>query len=128
LPFEVYVGQGKLEPLSSYLTKHPHPSYIAFEARLNDLAVGRYGERAGDILLLAHSGDVERAEDRFYFASLYHSWHGSPSRRDSELPFIVAHPSRTSSDLAVQTRRMLGAARQQDVTPFLLDLIAPESR
>jgi hypothetical protein len=128
LPFEVYVGHGKLEPLSSYLARHPHPTYIAFEARLKDLAVGRYGERAGDILLLAHSGDVERAEDRYYFASLYHSWHGSPSRRDSELPFIVAHPRHTSIELAEVTQRLLGTARQQDVTRFLLDLIAPKSR
>lgn len=124
-PFEVYVGQGRLEPLASYLEQHPHPTYVEFDARLRDLAVGRYGERAGDILLLANNGNVDEPRERYYFAGLYHSWHGSPSRKDSEVPFIVAHPTRSSADLATWTRTALGKARQQDVTPLLLELLAP---
>ncbi len=127
LPFEVYLGGGKLESLAQYLEAHPRPTYVAFQSRLKDLAVGRYGERAGDLLLLAHSGDVERPEDRFYFASLYHSWHGSPSRRDSEVPFILAHHGRTAAELSAMTQAAFGSApRLHDVTTLLLDLIAPK--
>jgi len=57
LPFEVYVGDGRTMPVAAYLEGHPHPTYIELEARLRDLAVGPRGERAGDILLVAHNGD-----------------------------------------------------------------------
>lgn len=61
----------------------------------------------------------------WHFAGLYHSWHGSPSRKDSELPFILAHPRRSRTELAERTRTSMGNARQQDVTPLLLELLAP---
>ena len=48
-PFEVYVGAGKTVPVGAWLEAHPHPTYIALDARLRDLAVGVHGERAGDI-------------------------------------------------------------------------------
>jgi predicted AlkP superfamily pyrophosphatase or phosphodiesterase len=128
LPFEVYVGERELEPLSSYLSAHPHPSYVAVEERLRDLAAGRFGERAGDVLLIAQNGDVERAEDRYYFAGLYHSWHGSPSRKDSEVPLIVAHARRSTRELGALARSALGAApRQQDLAELLLRMLAPGS-
>lgn len=126
LPFDVYLGGGRLASLREYLSSHPRDAYVAFEARLEDLAVGRYGERAGDILLLAHNGDVERAQDRYYFSGLYHSWHGSPSRRDSEVPFILANREQSSASLAAATRRVFGdQPRQQDIVKLLLELIAP---
>jgi hypothetical protein len=129
LPFDVYLGDGKLAALGDYLASHPRETYVAFESRLKDLAVGRYGERAGDLLLLAHSGDVERAEDRYYFAALYHSWHGSPSRRDSEVPFILAHPGQSSAELGARTLRAFGdQPRQQDIAKLLLELITPSHR
>jgi hypothetical protein len=126
LPFEVYVGQGKLEPLSEHLRKHRRRNYVELESRLEELAVGRYGERAGDILLLARNGDVARPEERYYFAGLYHSWHGSPSRSDSEIPLILAHPKRTTAELAAVCRATLGTGRQQNVTRLLLELLAPQ--
>ena len=124
LPFEVYVGSGKTMPLADYLQAHPHPTYVAMEERLRDLAVGVRGERAGDILLLAHDGDRAKPDERFYFAGRYHSWHGSPSRKDSEIPFIVANPKRSSASLRAQVNRILGAEphRQQKVTDVLLEL------
>jgi hypothetical protein len=76
-PFAVCVGDGKLQPVSEYLRAHPHPTYVAFEPRLRELAAGRFGERAGDVLLIAHNGDVDHPDARYYFAGLYHSWHGS---------------------------------------------------
>ncbi len=125
LPFEVYVGNGKTEALDAYLRAHPHPTYVAFASRLRDLAVGPHGERAGDVLLLAHNGDRSQVQDRYYFASLYHSWHGSPSKEDSRIPLIVAHPKRTSAELKATVRSFLGAhARAQDVGALLVGLRA----
>jgi len=100
LPFEVYLGDGKTMPLDDYLREHPHPTYVAFTERMRQLAVGPHGERAGDILLLAHNGDRKRPEDRLYFALEYRSWHGSPSRDDSEIPLIVGrHHMRSDRDI-----------------------------
>jgi len=73
------------------------------------LAVGPLGERAGDILLLAHNGDRDRPEDRYYFAEPYRSWHGSPSKLDSEIPLIVAHPARSDRAIGRLVRSALGA-------------------
>jgi arylsulfatase A-like enzyme len=123
LPFEVYVGDGKTEPLEEHLRAHPHPSYVAFASRLHDLAVGVHGERAGDVLLLAHNGDRERAIDRYYFASPYHSWHGSPSVQDSRIPLIVAHPQKSTNELQTIVRSFLGREpRPQDVGALLVGL------
>ena len=115
-PFDVYVGDGRVEPLARYLEQHPHPHYVAVESRMRDLAVGPYGHHAGDVLLLARNGDEDRPEDRYYFAGHYRSWHGSPSRADSEVPLIVAHPERTPAQLARRVRAVLGREpRQSDV-------------
>ena len=83
------------------------------------------GERAGDVVLLAHNGDRQRPEDRYYFAHEYRSWHGSPSRGDSELPFIVAHRRRSPAALASLVRDALGpdpAPTQDRVAEVLLAL------
>jgi hypothetical protein len=126
LPFEVYVGGGKLVPLGRYLAEHPHPRYVAFEERLRDLAVGPFGERAGDVLLLANNGNVEAPEQRYYFAGLYHSWHGSPSREDSEVPLILGHPSRPSAELARITRTALGESpRHRHIAGLIERLLLP---
>ncbi len=126
LPFEVYVGNGKTVPLGAYLKDHPHPTYEAFEERLRDLAVGPHGERAGDVMLLAHNGDRADVAERYYFASRYHSWHGSPSHHDSQIPLIVAHPHHTSAALKSQVDSVLGPEphRQQKVTDLILQLRA----
>ena len=125
LPFEVYVGHGKTMPVGEYMKSHPHPTYVAMEERLRDLAVGPRGERAGDILLLAHNGDRDELNDRYYFAALYRSWHGSPSRQDSEIPFIVAHAGESTESLHTRVARILGPVpRQEKVTDVLLDLRA----
>jgi len=61
------------------------------------------------VVLIAHNGDRERVEDRFYFARLYHSWHGSPSRRDSEIPLIVANRHHDAQAIGTWVRAQLGA-------------------
>jgi hypothetical protein len=121
LPFEVYVGDGRLVSLERYLRAHPRPAYVDLPERLRDLGAGPHGERAGDVILLAHSGDRERPEERYYFASRYRSWHGSPSRRDSEIPLIVAHPDRTTAQLGGLVQQALGdRPSQQKLTDLLL--------
>jgi hypothetical protein len=122
-PFEVYVGEGETQPLDAYLETHPHPTYVAFDSRLRELAVGPHGERAGDVLLVAHNGDRDRPEDRFYFAAPYHSWHGSPSQQDSRIPVIVAHPDKNAAEIEALVRPYLGAnPRAQDVGKLLVGL------
>ncbi len=108
LPFEVYLGEGKTVPLDEYLRERPRPSYVEFDRRMRALAVGRHGERAGDIFLLARDGDEPRRERRFYFANQYRSWHGSPSRADSEIPLIVANRRHSSDELAAFVRQIVG--------------------
>jgi hypothetical protein len=123
LPFEVYVGNGKTESLEAYLRAHPHPTYAALASRSRDLAVGPHGERAGDVLLIAHNGDRDRPEERYYFAAPYHSWHGSPSLQDSSIPLIVANPKKSTAELESTVRPYLGSQpRAQDVGALLVGL------
>ena len=123
LPFEVYVGGGKTMAIDAYLEAHPHPTYIAVADRLRELAVGPHGERAGDVLLLAHNGDRDKPEDRFYFAAPYRSWHGSPSRQDSEIPLIVANPKSDTATIAGIVEKVLGdKPYQRKVTDLILTL------
>jgi hypothetical protein len=125
LPFEVYVGHGKMVPVEKYLEEHPHPSYVAVASRLRELAAGPHGERAGDVMLLAHDGDRDTPERRYYFASPYRSWHGSPSRQDSDIPLIVAHPERTSEALRARVEQIIGhEPHQQAIADLLLELRA----
>ncbi|MEO6027260.1 MAG: alkaline phosphatase family protein [Candidatus Binatia bacterium] len=109
LPFEIYVGHGKLVPLGNYLRRHPRRDWVAVESRLRELAVGRYGERAGDVVLLAKNGDGDGPAGRYYFnGSAQRSVHGSPSRQDSEVPLIVANRSRSAEELRMATTSVLG--------------------
>jgi hypothetical protein len=122
-PFEVYVGAGRTVPVEPWLAEHPHPSYVDLATRLRDLATGSRGERAGDVMVLAHNGDRENPKDRYYFATPYHSWHGSASRGDSEIPLLVARTGVAAEAIAARVKRVLGAEpRQQKLTPLLLDL------
>jgi hypothetical protein len=121
-PFQVFDGKG-LVPLATYLAAHPRPSYVDLPARLRDLAVGPHGDRAGDVLLIAHNGDREDPADRYYFATPYRSWHGSPSKKDSEVPLIVSKREATSAQIRARVARVLGdRPSQQKVTDLLLSL------
>lgn len=121
--FEVYTGAGSTLLLDAYLQQHPHDEYVMLEQRMRDLTEGPYGERAGDVLLIARNGDCASPSERFYFAATYRSWHGSPSAQDSEIPFIVSHPRYSKERLASIVRPLLGdAPRIQQVTPVLLAL------
>ena len=123
LPFEVYVGGGRTQPIDAYLAEHPHPTYVDLAGRLADLAAGPFGERAGDVMLVAHNGDRETPADRYYFAALYRSWHGSPSLQDAAIPLVVAHRRATKQDIQSRVAAVLGdVPRQQKLTDLILAL------
>lgn len=122
-PFEVYVGDGKTMSIDEYLRAHPHPTYIKVAERMEELAVGRFGERAGDIMLLTHSGDRDTPEQRYYFAAPYRSWHGSPSRADSEIPLIVANNHQRAAAIRAFVQPILGDRPfQRKVTDIIMKL------
>jgi hypothetical protein len=104
-PFQVY-EHGHLIPVETWLAVHPHRHWIDLAPRLRDLGTGRYGERAGDVLLLARVD--EALPNRWYFSRPYHSVHGGPSARDSEIPLIVAHPRRQAREIEPLVERALG--------------------
>lgn len=122
-PMEVYLGDGRTTPIRAHLEEHARPSYVEFEERLRDLTIGPKGHHAGDIILLANNGNEAVREHRYYFAGLYHSWHGSPSRQDSEIPLILAHPRRTSRELAALVRDATGARTDATEIVALLEAI-----
>lgn len=126
LPFEVYDGRA-LVPIADYLAANPRPDLIRLEERMEWLAAGPYGHRAGDVLLLAKSGQERPIEDRYYFSSEYRSWHGSPSPQDSYVPLLVAHPARSGRALRTGLQAALTEDLSHlDVVPLLLDLLVTE--
>jgi histone H3/H4 len=123
LPFQVFDGE-RLVPVAEYLAAHPRPELLDLERRLGDLGAGPYGHRAGDVLLLARTGTELPIQQRFYFSSRYHSWHGSPTRQDSEIPLLVAQAA--TSGAAIRTRVLRAAGPRVDqlsITPVILDLL-----
>ncbi len=76
------------------------------------------------MLLLANTGTHVPIEERFYFSSKYHSWHGSPSRQDSEIPLLVMHPGRSGAEIRARVRTAVGPEPDQlSITPLILDLL-----
>lgn len=123
LPFQVWDGT-RLVPIGAYLAAHPRPDLVDLERRLEGLAAGPYGHRAGDVLLLARSGLDLPAEQRFYFSGRYRSWHGSPTLQDSEIPLIVIHPSSSGAEIRDRVTRAAGERPDQlGITPLILDLL-----
>ncbi len=119
--FAVYVGDGDVESIEAHLAAHPRPGYVDVAGRLRDLAVGPRGDHAGDILLVARNGAEPDIDDRYYFSSRYHSWHGSPSDVDSEIPLIVAHPGRSAEELRRVVRTIAGSETSADEIAGILE-------
>jgi hypothetical protein len=123
LPFRAWDGE-QLVALGDYLAANPRPDLLDLERRMEGLAAGPYGHRAGDVLLLARSGTERPIEQRFYFSAKYRSWHGSPTAVDSRIPLVVSHAGRTSEELETLVRRAIGdAPTQLDVTRLILALL-----
>lgn len=123
LPFQIWNGE-RLLPIGEYLKANPRPDLLDLESRMEGLAVGPYGHRSGDVLLLARSGIERPLEDRFYFSDRYRSWHGSPAAQDSRIPLVVARAGRTGHELRDRLVRAVGARPSQlDVAQLILSLL-----
>jgi hypothetical protein len=123
LPFRIFDGQ-KLVPIATYLARHPRPDLPQLETRMRWLSAGPYGNRAGDILLLARSGLTRPLEGRFYFSGPHHSWHGSPSLQDSHIPFILARQGKTGTQLQSLVEAVTGPIPSQlDFVPLVRALL-----
>jgi hypothetical protein len=62
-------------------------------------------------------------DDPYYFAGQYHSWHGSPSRMDSEVPFIVSRAHADAAKIGALVRALIGEhPRLQKVSDVILRL------
>lgn len=123
-PFVVYREGGETISPTKHLaaTATEDPRTVALAERLQHLAVGRYGERAGDVLVVAHMGD--HPDDRYYFAKPYASTHGSAVGTDSYVPFVVAHPERSSAQLRNTLRAILGErAHLHELAPLFKHLL-----
>jgi len=124
-PFCIFDGK-RLVPMKTYLARRPRPDLPELEQRMQGLSTGPYGDRAGDILLLARSGLERPVEERFYFSGPYHSWHGSPSQQDSHIPFILARKGDTGAQLQAIVDAVVGATPSQlDFVPLVRALLGP---
>jgi hypothetical protein len=122
-PFKVWNGE-QLVPVAEYLAANPRPDLLDLERRLEALGVGRYGHRSGDVLLLSRYREQDPESHRFYFSARYRSWHGSPSRQDSEILFTLARRASTGVELRETIRASVGDTPSQlDVTPLVLRLL-----
>jgi len=122
-PFKVWDGKS-LVPVRDYLAANPRPDLLDLEHRLEGLGAGRYGHRSGDVMLLARYREQDPETQRYYFASKYRSWHGSPSRQDSEMLFALARPASTGAELRAKMHAAIGERPSQlDVTPLILQLL-----
>jgi hypothetical protein len=119
---------GRLVPLHRWLARHPRPDLLDLERRLEGLVLGPYGDHAGDILLLARTGSERPIEERFYFSHEYRSWHGSPTRQDSEIPLVVARAGRSGAEIRQLVHRLAGERPDQlDIAPLVRGLLTPDA-
>jgi type I phosphodiesterase/nucleotide pyrophosphatase len=110
--YEIFDGH-RLVPIWEYLIRHPRPDLIQLDKRMEWLSMGPYGNRCGDILLLARSGLNRPIEKRYYFSTPYHSWHGSASLQDSHIPLIVARKDYPGSKLKKTVDKVGGSQPSQ---------------
>lgn len=122
-PFQVFDGT-RLIPIEQYLAGTPRPDLPALRRRLNDLSVGPYGYRAGDLLLLSKMSLDEPESERTYFGRGYHTWHGSANRSDSETVFVLSNPCTTGASLqSLVSHAVSLRSSQMAVTPLVLSLL-----
>ena len=119
-PYEIFDGQ-KLMPIRDYLKAHPRPDLDHLEERMNGLSAGPYGNRAGDILLLARACTNASIEERYFFSAVSHyTWHGSACEADSHIPFILAQQGGSGERLRTLMRKTVGdSPSQMALTPLV---------
>ena len=124
--YEVFDGN-RLIPIWKYLLKYPRPDLIQLDRRMQWLSMGPYGNRSGDILLLARSGLNRPIAKRYYFSAPYNSWHGSASPQDSHIPLIVARGNYPGSNLKKLVDQVAGSQPSQlDLVPLVRALLASQ--
>jgi hypothetical protein len=122
-PYQVYEG-GRLVPIPAWLAANPRPDLLDLDRRIQALATGPHGARAGDVLLLTRSGLERPLEQRYYFSGLYKSWHGSPTAQDSRIAFVVANPGVPGEEIRQRVRAVAGdRVDQLDVAAVVLRLL-----
>ncbi|HVO94491.1 MAG TPA: alkaline phosphatase family protein, partial [Terriglobales bacterium] len=122
-PFQIFDGE-KLVPIGEYLKRNRRQDLIDLEKRMQWLGAGPYGNRAGDILLLAKACTQLPIEQRFYFASVsHHTWHGSACEQDSHIPFILAQAEGSGERMRALMQKFAGnVPTQLGLVPLLRGL------
>jgi hypothetical protein len=94
------------------------------ERRMQWLGAGPFGNRAGDILLLARACGKLPIQDRYYFAGIaHHTWHGSACEQDSHIPFILAQAGGSGGRLRALLHKTAGDSPSElAVTPLVREL------
>jgi type I phosphodiesterase/nucleotide pyrophosphatase len=123
LPFEVFDGKD-LVPIDVYLSEHPRPDLLKLAERMRWLSAGRYGNRAGDILLLPKACMNVPIENRYYFAWMTHySWHGSACEQDGHIPFILAQANGSGQKMRSILNKFGGASpSEREMTPLVVSI------
>ena len=122
-PFRV-LEDGDPIAVGDFLARHPRPDLVDLERRLGWLTDGPLGHRAGDVLLLAVTGEDRPLAERFYFAEPRRTAHGGASPAQSFVGLLVVRPGASGSDLRREVRAAIGDAPSTlDVTPLLLSLL-----
>jgi hypothetical protein len=123
LPFQVWDGD-RLVPIGDWLSANPRPDLLDLDDRLHALATGPFGHRAGDVLILARSGQDRPIDDRYYFSHEYRSWHGSPAADDSHIAFLLARAGMSGAAIRERVHAAVGPRPSQlDITPLILHLL-----
>jgi hypothetical protein len=128
LPYMIYDGE-YLVPIRQYLAAHPRPDLVDLEERMNWLSSGPYGDRAGDILLLARACKNVPINNRYYFSGVTHySWHGSACEQDSHIPFILAKNGGSGDQMRSILRGFGGdSPSERQLTPLVESLFGSEA-
>ena len=127
LPYEIFDGQ-ELVSIHDYLIDHPRPDLPDLEERMESLSEGPYGNRAGDILLLARACMNIPIQHRYYFAAMTHySWHGSACDQDSHIPFILVQQGGSGDQMRSILRKFGGdQPSEKALTPLVRALFNKE--
>ncbi len=120
LPYQVFDGQD-LVAIDDYLIDHPRPDLVHLNERMRWLSAGPYGNRAGDILLLARACTNLPIQKRYFFAGITHyTWHGSACEQDSHIPFILAQQGGSGRTMRSILRRFGGdSPSEKELTPLV---------
>lgn len=122
--FRVFDGE-RTHDVAAWLEEHPRPDWRDVPRRLEQLAVGPRGHLAGDVILVANLGHDIPEKDRTYFSGPYHSWHGSPSVRDSEISLLVAREGWSGARIRGIVEEVLRPQRSQTrITPLIERLLS----